>query len=88
MKPCDETKRPVSPEAGVPLPAEALSAVSGGTWTGTELAEQPAGRKWVQVAHVCGVVEDSSLRQAKSEEIAAGEGAQFYVAGKRDKPLF
>lgn len=30
MKPCDETKRPVSPEAGVPLPAEALESVSGG----------------------------------------------------------
>ncbi len=70
------------------LSDEALEGVSGGTWTGTELAEQPAGRKWVQVAHVCGVVEDSSLRQAKSEEIAAGEGAQFYVAGKSDKPLF
>ena len=71
-----------------PLPDEALSAVSGGTWTGTELEEQPGGRKWTKVAHVCGVVEDSSLRQAKSEDIAAGEGAAFYVTKKSEKPLF
>ncbi|MBR4743841.1 MAG: hypothetical protein IK082_06595 [Oscillospiraceae bacterium] len=86
MKQTDGKTAPGAEDAA--LPESALSGVSGGTWTGTELEDEPAGRKWVQVAHVCKVVEDSSSRQASSEDVAAGEGAAFYVTKKSEKPLF